>query len=447
VYSLDVRTRLALLLSISFAVHAQDEPKDLLMRVSQKVMDAVNRLPKYVCTLTIDRAEYQTNGLLLTRSCDSREAEKKAGRLKRRLLTSDRLRLDVAVGTSHEIFGTTNEMYSWVGDNRFDNRGLFDLVRQGAISTGTFSSLLVSIFGEDRASFSYHDDLTVDGRLLAEFGFRIPLEKSNYLYLFGNDRRQQVRAGAEGTFLVDVKTFDLVRLTVRHALPPKADACETSQTLDYGRVSLGGSDFLLATEGHLNILSLNDEMENHLVYSACHEFTGQSTLTFEPPLERIGSVSDTSDPVVPVFALPLDLPFKLAFTEPIDTAVVAAGDPIRARLTTAIRARSKVLVPEGAIVSARIVKAEHLYGPNQSFVMAVQLESVVVGGTSRPIKARRDYGVQRFGKGAGRLTQRVYLGLLNTTQDRDIGIFEFRDAAPNYVIKSGLESSWLTLAP
>ena len=302
-------------------------------------------------------------------------------------------------------------------------------------------------FGEDRASFSYNGDLTVDGRLLAEFGFRIPLEKSNHLYLLGKDRRQHVRTAAEGTFLVDSKTFDLVRLTVRHTLPPEADACETAQILDYGRVSLGGSDFLLATEGHLNVLSLNDEMENHMVYSAYHEFTGQSTLTFDAP-EPSRLVSANSDPVVSVFALPPGLPFKLAFTEPIDTAVVADGDPIRAKLTTAIRASSsEILVPQGAIVSGRIVKAERLYEPNRSFVIAVKLESVVVGGTSRPFRATKDSGARRFAKSAGRLSQRVDLGPLNISQDRDVGVFEFRDAAPNYVIKSGLESNWLTLAP
>ena len=443
-----MRTRLVLLVSISLAVQAQDDPKDLLMRASQKVLDTVNRLPKYMCTLSIDRAQYKTNAGFSTGSCDKLAAEKKAGHLKRRLFASDRLRLDVAIGTSHEIFGATNEMYSWVGDNRFDNRGLFDLVQQGSISTGTFSTLLISIFGEDRATFSYNGDLTVDGRLLAEFGFRIPLEKSNYLYLFGNDRRQQVRAAAEGTFLVDWKTFDLVRLRVRHALPPEADACETSQVLDYGRVSLGGGDFLLATEGRLNILSLTDEMENHMVYSACHEFTGESTLTFDPPLEPSRSGSDKSDPVIPALALPSGLPFRLAFLDRIDTTVAAAGDSIRAKLTAPIRARSsEVLVPEGAIVLARIVKARHLYGRDKSFVLEVKLEWAVAGGMSRPIRAMPDSGVRRFAKGAGRLSQRVELGPLNTTQDRETDVFEFPGAAPNYVIKSGLVSNWMTLGP
>ena len=442
-----MRTRLALLLAMSVAAQAQDDAKELLLRVSQRVMEAVNRLPKYICTLTIDRAEYKTNGIVEAHSCDKLAAEKEAGHLKRRLFASDRLRLDVAIGKTQEIFGATNEMYSWVGENRFDNRGLLDLVQQGAISTGAFSTLLVTIFGEDRATFSYNGDLTVDGRMLSEFGFRIPVEKSNYLYLFGRDRRRQLRTAAEGTFLVDSKTLELVRLTVRHALPPEADACETSQTLDYGRVTLGGSDFLLATEGRLDILSLADEMENHMAFSACHEFTGQSTLSFEPPPEPSGSATGSSDPAIPISALPPGLAFKLAFIDPIDTAVAAAGDPIRAKLTAPIRARSSgVLVPEGASVSARIVKAEHLFAENKSFVLAVKLESVVIGGTVWPLKAAPDYGVRRFAKRPG-LTHRISLGLLNASQDPDVGIFDFPGAAQNYVIKGGYASNWQTLAP
>ncbi len=147
-------------------------------------------------------------------------------------------------------------------------------------------------------------------------------------------------------------------------------------------------------------------------------------------------------------ALPPGLPLKLAFTEPIDTAVAAAGDPIRAKLTAAIRGRSsEVLVPAGAIVSGRIVKAGSLYGKDKSFLLAVKLESVVVGGISRPVKATPDSGLRRFTKSAGRLSQRLELGPLLALQHRETGVFEFPGAAPNYVIKSGLVSNWLTLGP
>jgi hypothetical protein len=443
-----MRTALALLFSVSIVAPAQDDPKNLLLRVSQKVMDSIHRLPSYLCTLTIERAQYKTDGGVSIHSCDNLAAEKKAGRLKRRLYASDRLRLDVAIGTSRGIFGTTNEMYSWVGDNRFDNRGLFDLVRQGAISSGSFSTFLVSIFGEDRATFSYNGDITENGRQLSEFGFQVPLEKSSYVYLFGNNRSEEVRTAAEGTFLADSNTFDLVHLTIHRALPPNTDACETAETFDYQQVSLAGRSFLLAKKGFLDILSPVDEMENHMDYSACREFTGQSTLTFDTPSQPSGSISAPRDSVVPALALPPGQPFKLAFTQPIDTAVVAAGDPIRAKLTTAILTPSaQVLVPKGAIVLCRIMKAERLYGKDRAFVLGVKIESIIVGETTRPLKAAPDSGARRFTKGEGRLAQRIDLGPLVALQDLELGVFEFPFAHPNEVIKSGMISSWLTLAP
>src|ERR1700689_2469245 len=107
-----------LLLLASLGVQAQDNPNDLLMRVSEKILDSVNRLPKYVCTLTIDRAVYQTGGGTPAQTCDGLEARKKGGHLGR-LFASDRLRLDVAIVTSHEASGANGEMYSWVGENHF----------------------------------------------------------------------------------------------------------------------------------------------------------------------------------------------------------------------------------------------------------------------------------------------------------------------------------------
>jgi hypothetical protein len=102
--SLDMRARLVMLLGMSVVVaQAEDDPTGLLRRVSQKVMDTVNRLPKYVCTLSIDRAEYENNGVFQTRACDALASEKRAGLVKRRLSRWDRLRLDVAIGTSHVL--------------------------------------------------------------------------------------------------------------------------------------------------------------------------------------------------------------------------------------------------------------------------------------------------------------------------------------------------------
>ncbi len=80
------------------------------------------------------------------------------------------------------------EMYSWVGESRFDNRDLLDLVNDGAISSGSFGSYLKALFRTDAASFTYNGDLTRDGRTFYEFGFRVPREKSRYLYGKGENQ-------------------------------------------------------------------------------------------------------------------------------------------------------------------------------------------------------------------------------------------------------------------
>jgi hypothetical protein len=165
---------------------------------------------------------------------------------------------------------------------------------------------------------------------------------------------------------------------------------------------------------------------------------------------------------VRALALPAGLAFRLALTERIDSATAAAGDLIRAKLTTAIRDQSsKVFVPEGSAVTGRIVSIRHYYpasrpqngkareAPRQypPLVLAVKLETLEVGGVPRPFKATSDSRVQRFAKVTGGLSQQVDLGPLDRLPDRDAGVFDFWDETPGYVVESGMESSWITLAP
>jgi hypothetical protein len=202
---------LLLLLSVfATAVAAQqDTPrgdaKALLLEVRKKVMLTVNRLPKFMCTETVDRSIFRPKTKLRGVFCDDLANLRKHADWRVSKYTSDRLRLDVA------ILDRT-EMFSWAGEGRFQDRSLADLVRHGATSTGAFVSFLNSIFGNDAANFTYNGDVNVNGRALAEFGFSVPLDKSQY-------RLEEKKYGAivayDGTFLVDPKTFDLLRLTVR----------------------------------------------------------------------------------------------------------------------------------------------------------------------------------------------------------------------------------------
>ncbi|HTR39606.1 MAG TPA: hypothetical protein VMH80_27220 [Bryobacteraceae bacterium] len=438
--------RLFLLLLMAAALSAQDDPKDLLIAISHKVMDSVSQLPRYMCTVTIDRAQYQLNeghG----RSCDALAAARKAGKWKRRLAISDRLRLDVAVGASKEELSHTNEMYSWVGQTRFDDRGLFDLVREGAVSTGSFVSFLSVIFGTNSAQFTYNGDRTIGGRVLAEFGYRVPINKSTFEYYYGADRGQHVRVPYDGIFLADANTLDLVRLTVHDALPPHTDACEGTQTIDYRHLHIGGGDFLLAAESSLDIFGPVDESENHAVYFACHEFVGESTLSFDPPAAPGQSAAEKDETAAGAPLIPPGLPFELAFTEPIDSTVAAAGDLILAKLVSPIRGRdSKILVKAGARVSGRIVEMQRDYMSNR-LIVEVRLRTLNTEGVLLPFAATTDSGVRRFQASSRGLARRLELGPLDASQGRAVGVLVFNRAGKNYVVKSGFRSHWRTLKP
>jgi hypothetical protein len=436
-----MRNPLLLLCSFAASIHAQQDPRELLVSVRQKVMQTVDRLPRYMCTLTIDRAQYELSAGRAASSCDGLAAQQKTAQGRLHLGVSDRLRLDVAVAA-------TNEIYSWVGEDRFNDRSLFDLVRQGALQTGSFRSFLSSIFGSSAASFSYDGDDTLNGRPVAEFGYRVPLDQSTYV--FGN-RRQDVKTGYQGTILVDPNTADLVRLIVdTDQLPPEVGACQATTTLDYTRVRLNDADFLLPTEARLHIVNTSGtENDNRTIYSGCHEFLGKSKLTFDEPALDAGAAASGGALANRPFALPAGRPFNVAFTQSIDTASAAAGDPIRAKLTTAIRDdSSKILAPAGAEVTARIIKLQHFYGPSaaSSVTLAVKLEAIEVGGVPQPIMATLDKSRERFAKEKG-LGKRVELGSLDSLEDPALGVFEFRDATANYVIRDRMESTWVTMTP
>jgi hypothetical protein len=443
-----MRTRLLLsLCAFATSIQAQDAPKDLLPGIRNKIKQALGRLPNYLCTQTIDRLQYEPVKFRREPSCDDIAKQKKDSPRKLRPFSADRLRLDVAVANGNR------EMYSWVGENSFKNGSLFALVHRGALQNGTFSAFLAMIFASNVASFSYMGGNTVDGRPLAEFGYRVPLEKSTYV--FGNGD-SQVKTAYSGTFLADPKTFDLVRLVVHTAqLPLDIGSCEATTTVDYGRARLKASEdagFLLPAKIQLDIVNTNgSELENRTVFSACREFSSESTVSFDAAPSQPAAPASGEVPAARAIALRPGLPFTLAFTQPIDPAIAAAGDRIRAKLTSAIRDSSKILVPAGAVVTARLTRMQYLYGPPSSLTIAVKLETLDIAGTPRPFAASPISTSQTLTRSDLYLSRRrgllAGLELASLDLENRSGVFKFAKVKPNYVVKSGLQSTWVTLAP
>jgi len=100
---------------------------------------------------------------------------------------------------------------------------------------------------------------------------------------------------------------------------------------------------------------------------------------------------------------------------------------------------SKVLVPEGAKISGRIIRMRRFYGQSAMLVIAVKLETLDAGGTTRPFSATVD------ADSAGRADFVIggwNLGPTSTLTDSGVAVFEFQNTTANPVIRAGLESKW-----
>ncbi len=412
---------------------AQPNPSELLLRARDKVIYTLDRLPRYMCTQTIDRSLYEpVHREADVKDCDDPQRSEDTERKLVRTM-ADRVRLDVGMAARGEI-------YSWVGENRFRNRSLFSIVSEGSLSTGYFNGFLDLVFRSDNASFSYSGEVSEEGRKLMEYSYRQPLEGSHYDFLFHG---QAVTTGYEGTVLVDPATAELFRLTLRTSrIPADTGACEVNNIMSYSRFRLNGSDFLLPSETRLHIKGQNGvETENLTVYSGCHEFLGESTLRFDAPADA--PAPESAAPGTGT-TIPAGLPFQLSLAQNIQVATAAAGDTVKAVLTADLRDQTKkVLAPKGTPVMCRILRISRWYGRRvrvaeepKRVELLLSLENFALPGDQRPVYALPDSG--RSGS--------MELGPLNAI-GRNQWFANFPRAGDNYVIKSGLESNWVTVAP
>src|SRR5580658_3725564 len=155
-----MRNRFLLTFSLAVVVQAQQDPMDLLWRARTRIADSLDRLPRYMCTETIHRTVSEPDIPDPTAGCVEGRA-----RPTTHPTSSDQLRMDVAVSS-------TIEMYSWVGESRFNDRDLRDMVQEGAISNGVFSAFLSAIFRNRDVRFTFSGEKTQDGGTLLEFAFR-----------------------------------------------------------------------------------------------------------------------------------------------------------------------------------------------------------------------------------------------------------------------------------
>jgi len=248
---------------------------------------------------------------------------------------------------------------------------------------------------------------------------------------------------------VDAQSLELQKLDLRtDELPEDTGMCESSTSLEYQRLKVGESEFLLPLQGDLRILQRDGkETSNVTTFSSCHEYHTDSTIRFEEAPEAETSLGESA--AAERHALPVGLSLSLALTAKIDTNTAAAGDLVSARVTHAVREpKSKtVLIPAGAIARGRITRMRHRIGGPEDFVILIAFDSVEINGKASPLHIRLDSAAQ---------LERVRIASLSASR-RGSRMAEHQGpetwgalifpAAKSYVVPAGYETEWLTIEP
>lgn len=410
------------------------EPMELLTQIRKKVADGIGRMPRYLCTEKVERRKVQLpSGINREVPCPELIEAFDVHAKRVQLVSSDRLRLDVAVINNHET-------YSWVNEGRFGDKSLSDLVRSGLTANGSFGSFLRAIFASDVATFAYVGEFQLEGRRTLQYSFSVPLSKS--AYQISNAVLGRL-VPYSGTFLVDPETLDLRKIEI-HAddMPQALHFCRVSNEMTFAKLKIDNVDFMLPSAATTTVV--NDSgarATNNLVFSSCHEFLGESKLLFDDPTPN----SATAEAKQKQIDIPAGLTFLIALSQAIDPSTMAGGDPIKGFLNRAVELPElNTNIPKGTIVHGRIFALLMDYSEGADLRLSVKWESVDFGGAQQPLHLSLD--------GATTKTAKTYEILIRQSQprfgeetDETIGNLEFVSVKRKYQIPVGFETRWLSL--
>ena len=412
----------ALLLAVATAASTADPDVDeLFNKTRAKVLDNTHRMPRYTCVETVSRAQYLPSDS--PSDCGSLVTMQRLIPTRGRLMEHDRLRLDVAVVESGEIF-------SWAGAGKFETTDVGNLTGGGASGSGEFSSFLASVFGSAPDAVRY----TGLSRNLARFEFNVPLAKSTYHY---HTRGPEKTVGYHGTFSVDPADADLQQLVVEaDQFTPEDGVCRVRHEMDYTRVKIGSGDFLLPEVSTMDALYTNGtETLNETRYSDCREYVGESTIHFD----EVDAANGTAASKAALQPLPPKTRLLIGLSKPIQSDTAAAGDAVEGVLLRDVTDKKLgTLARVNDRVHGRILRLQQWMSPPPRWYVAVRFDSIERNGIELPISLKPiDDG--------DRSAQRVRTGLSRQAMERPegAGVFVFSERG-NIVLDRDFHSEWET---
>jgi hypothetical protein len=343
---------IAFLAATALAAAGQDSG-DLLRRIRDRMARNLARIPNYTCLQSVDRFERQSR--------------------RDNFMPYDRIRLEVAL-----VGG--NEMFSWPGAGKFEDRDLGSFVKGGVAATGDYALHAHAIFVSSSPTFEFAGEEDLDGRRAVRFDYDVPASRSGYGIRAGE---REVTAPYHGSFWADRESLEVMRLDVAvDSLPRDFPVAGATTQIRYARTRVGDSDFLLPRRVELVMRASNGtERMNRTEFARCHQYVGETTISFDDPSAAPETISAPRP--VPQIELPRGLALESKLDQPLDFKTVALGDTVTATLTAPAKKDGRILIPRGAILEGRVREFARVA---RGFVaLAIEMTGVRVQGTQSPV--------------------------------------------------------------
>ena len=393
----------------------------LLARAQHRLEADLKRLPAFACMETIER---------FVRS-----------KPKDRWKASDIVRVEVAQIGDKELF-------SWPGEDQFQEKGLGDIVGIGLTASGDFANYARSIALNTSVRWKFHGMEELRGRKAARYDFEVPVFLADFHISHEGNTGS---AGERGSYWIDSETQDLLRIAFQAIdLPPNVALLDAWTQVDYGRVRIGGQDLLLPQHTATGVLTFGGTAKrNETEFSHCRQFSAQSKLILDPEQsDAAGTAAVQRNVIIPPGTdVVLVLEQEVSSTAPI-------GQELNAHLADAIG----TLVPKGARVTGRIRRMDKV-GDRTAWAFGLEFTRIEwpggkasffgelqsppnVSGASRMLQSTRTR-ISAFGDGTVTTTSNEEINWL--TQVPGVGSFLIEGLQPR--LPAGTHLRWRTVDP
>jgi hypothetical protein len=154
--------------------------------------------------------------------------------------------------------------------------------RNELTTEGEFGILLANILGPDSwADISWGGFENVRGRDLAVVKYSVEQEHSTLR--LSRDYLTSAFVAYHGEVFADPTTGAVLRITKELSnIPPELETESSRTVIDYEKVAIGGTDYLLPSTATVEMTIRSGRLRNEMSFEGYRKFEANSTITFQP---------------------------------------------------------------------------------------------------------------------------------------------------------------------